>query len=137
MTAYFSQYEIATGLVRFNNQCPEDQLPPEGPLYEGSEFAVIHGKHCRHTGIVIDGKISRISDEEAVAIDRDHMWFQVRRLKKHWLDATQFKVGGDYPLTKEEKRKLKRQRKRTREITKATDDPREALRILNKVWSDE
>lgn len=137
MTAYFSQYEIATGRIRFNNECPEDQLPPEGPLYEGSKFAVIHGKHCRQTGIVIDGEISRISDEEAVAIDRADMWFQVRKLKKYWLDATQFKVGGDYPLTDEESRKLKRQRQQTREITKATDDPREALRILNKIWSNE
>lgn len=135
MTQYFSQYDVETGRVLFNNECPDGHLPPEGPLYEGAKLAVIHGKHCRHTGLIVDGEVSRISDADAVALDHAAMWFEVRRRKKALLENTQFKIGGDYPLSTRARRILKKQRRKTREITGATDCPRQALRLLDEIWS--
>lgn len=137
MTQYFSQYEVATGRVRFNNECPDGHLPPEGPLYEGAAFAVIHGKCCRHTGLIVDGEVSRISDADAVALDHAAMWFEVRRTRARLLGGTDKMLAPDYPLGWRAKRALKKRRKLSRDITEMTSDPRAALRMLKKTWGSE
>lgn len=126
-----------TGKIVSAVECPNDELPREGILEDSGGLAVKHGGADPDLERVEHGKKVPLGFQERFKKDRAAAWFRVRRLRSQFLTDTDFKMNGDYPLTKEEKRKLKLQRKRSRDITKTTKDPAEALSLLNEIWSDE
>lgn len=137
MSQKYTLYYTDTGRIHCTSQCPDGMLPPEGPMPDGSGLSVIHGRVDPNIGMVVDSIPTRISDEELIEMDRKDMWFKARQKRHQKLVETDFKMTGDYPLTAAEKRKLKRQRQQSRDITKATKDPREALRLLDEIWNTE
>lgn len=133
----YTIFEVTTGRIVSTNECSNAQLPPEGPLPDNPELAVIWGNAIPGEERAEHGRIVPLGIQDRLRKEKARGWFEVRKKRQRMLAETDFKMTGDYPLTAAEKRKLKSQRQKSRDITKATKDPREALRLLDEIWAAE
>lgn len=141
MTAQFSQYFIQTGKFLCKNECPDDQLPPEGPLFEGSPLAVLHGSHDLNTMMFVDGAVVPIARGEMDEKEREQLWFDFRSTRVRLMSPYDFMFLSDYPVPTDPAKLAfyndeKQRRHLSRTIRETTDDPKEAMRILKGIWEN-
>lgn len=142
MTAKYTLYSIETGEIDSCVTCPERRLPPEGPLFEGSDLAVVHGEADPNEHRVHKGKIKPIYRRKKRDKERRAKVHLFRQRRTHLMGQWDYKFNVDYPLPTSpseiaKREELIRKRRATREINIKNTDPDEALRLLDEIWSDQ
>lgn len=82
------------------------------------------------------GKIVPQGLQERRRVEKMTAWFAFRRARNARLEATDYMLAPDYPLSREAQRALKAKRKASRDIPQKTTNPKLAMQMLQTIWSE-
>ncbi|MBO9430625.1 phage tail assembly chaperone [Sulfitobacter sp. R18_1] len=136
MSKYYVIAEDETGKIVSVVGAPNTQLVPEGPAPGMPGYSIVHGKADPESERVEHGKIVPMGKQARLQKIRAGAWFTFRKMRRKKLEATDFMVSGDYPLTPEESQALRQKRQDSRDIPSKTEDPYTAIEMFNAIWAD-
>lgn len=138
MTQY-GIYRHSTGELISSVEAPAGQIPPEGQ-WEG-DIWIIHGACDPNRHRVVrprnskKPKLAGKTRRQRRDADFDRRWFDFRAARDLHLQATDKMLAEDFPISAGERERLKERRRASRDIPQTTEDPEEAMSLLNSIWS--
>lgn len=121
-------YDPQTGEILSAVQAPSDQLPPQGPLADGSGLAVRYGKAHPDEKRVKWGRIVPQTKTTLRQREIQLAWQSFDAERHRLLNATDWTQVADAPLSDELRQRWRTYRQALRDLPEHTADP------ANPVW---
>jgi hypothetical protein len=121
-------YNLETGAIVSAVQAPEGQLPPQGPLADGSGLAVRYGKADPDEKRVKWGRIVPQTKTTLRQREIQLAWQSFDAERHRLLNATDWTQVADVPLSDELRQQWRAYRQALRDLPEHTADP------ANPVW---
>jgi hypothetical protein len=129
-------FEEATGRVISAATCPGRAfMPAEGPLPDAPGRAVKHGACCPTNERVENGRFVPVGLQEKRLRTHRIAWGAFRLARERMLTSKDYLLAAHYPLSATQRAHLLDQFQRTRDIPQQTNDPDEAMALLDQIWS--
>lgn len=136
MSKSYIVYNDETGEIVSVANGPNTQLIPEGPAPYMPGHSILHGTADIDNERVEHGKVVPLGKQMKHKKIRSAAWFTFRKMRRKKLEATDVKMNRDYPLSEAEEAALRKKRQESRDIPNKTDNPYQAIEMLNAIWDD-
>lgn len=126
-------YDPKTGVIR--SRRTGFGLPPEGPVPYGEGLHILHVDAHPNLHRIEDGKVVDIAKDVLDKAADEKLWMAFKRKRAHILTHNEFRLMPHYPTPDLEREELLGKYQQSRDIPNHTEDPTEAMAMLDQIWS--
>lgn len=134
-TTEYTIYDTGTGAVIQTGTVPETQYESMSQVVEEGQAIIPRRADFRTQRVNAKGAVIRRRKKDMLDEERAKKWGQFRLRRAAVLDRHQYQLSPSYPMDPIKRAKLNAMYEQSRDIPEKTNDPDEAMQMLDQIWS--